>query len=393
MFPAWTWIVGFWLGATIGSFLNVVIYRLPRGLSLAEPKNSFCPNCKHALAAPDLIPLLSWAISRGKCRYCKVAVPSRYFFVELLTGALWAGIWWKYFVAMGPNADWIRGCIYMATAATLVAIIYIDWELYIIPDQVNAFLLFLGAVLAALKGDWAFFFWGWFVGWGILWGIAVLGRLLFGKDAMGHGDIKMMRGVGAIIGVQLLLANMAVAIVAGLVIGVFQIIVASVRAKNSAPEPEQATEEEILAPEPIKDLFVLGGTYLLALDIPAIWFPQLYERMGYKMEPESIEDDGWKPSFTTIPFGPYLAIGAIVCMLFSDGIQNVWQNYWRKVTEPSAVSISISEAPGTILGNYEVRSNDLAKQNWEFRLVNPVLGNSLKGARVERVGRRIGKEI
>jgi len=393
MFPAWTWIVGFWLGATIGSFLNVVIYRLPRGLSLAEPKNSFCPNCKHALAAPDLVPLLSWLFSKGKCRYCKVPVPSRYFFVELLTGALWAGIWWKYFIAAGPDADWIRGCVYMATAATLVAIIYIDWELYIIPDQVNAFLLFLGAVLAAIKGDWPSFFWGWFAGWGILWGIALMGRLLFGKDAMGHGDIKMMRGVGAIIGVQLLLANMAVAVVAGLVVGVFQIVVSSSKVKKTPLVAEEEGQEELLTPEPIKDLFVLGGTYLLALDIPAIWYPQLYERMGYKMEPENIEDDSWEPSSTTIPFGPYLAIGAIACMLFSDGIQNVWQNYLRKFSEPAAVSIMISDRPSALLGLREFSSNNLAKQKWGFRLVNPVLGNSQKDARVERVGRRIGKEI
>lgn len=74
LFPEWTWILGFAIGAAIGSFLNVVIYRMPLGMSLNEPKNSFCPNCKHQLGIPDLIPLLSWLGLGGKCRHCRVSL-------------------------------------------------------------------------------------------------------------------------------------------------------------------------------------------------------------------------------------------------------------------------------------------------------------------------------
>ena len=140
-FPAWSWVLGLWCGAFVGSFLNVVIYRMPRGLGLGKPVYSFCPNCKHRLEVPDLIPLLSWLFLRGKCRHCKVKVSSRYFFVELLNGAIWSGIWYQYFVA---GWDPARAVVYALAASALVAIIFIDWEVLMIPDQINAFLAILG---------------------------------------------------------------------------------------------------------------------------------------------------------------------------------------------------------------------------------------------------------
>ena len=99
LFPEWTWIVGLLIGASIGSFLNVVIYRMPRGLSVKEPKHSFCPSCKHQLGVPDLFPLLSWLFSRGKCRHCGSSVSPRYFIVELFTGGLFAGFWYQWLIA------------------------------------------------------------------------------------------------------------------------------------------------------------------------------------------------------------------------------------------------------------------------------------------------------
>jgi len=344
MFPEWTWIVGFFLGATIGSFLNVVIYRLPRKISLANPSKSFCPNCKHPLDMPDLVPLFSWLASRGKCRYCQVKIAPRYFLVEMLTGALWAGIWWRYFVEGGPNSDWIRGCVYLATAATLVAIIFIDWELYIIPDEINAFLLFLGVLFASITGRWTEFAWGYLVGWGVLWGIAFLGRVAFGKDAMGHGDIKMMRGIGAVIGAGFVLGSIAIAVVAGLVIPLLMLAFRSLKGKGgTSDEPEQAEElAEEYKPEPIKDLVVLGFCYLISLDVVGIFWPALWKQLGYDPESESIEEDDWKPSVTTIPFGPYLAIGAITCMVFPGLVSGLWDSYWKRMTgESEAEKISL----------------------------------------------------
>ncbi|MBI3721363.1 MAG: prepilin peptidase, partial [Fimbriimonas ginsengisoli] len=83
MFTEWSWVVGLLIGAAVGSFLNVVIYRMPRGISLSNPSKSFCPKCKHPLGWLDLVPLLSWLILRGRCRHCGGPVSARYFFVEV----------------------------------------------------------------------------------------------------------------------------------------------------------------------------------------------------------------------------------------------------------------------------------------------------------------------
>src|SRR5689334_22923911 len=100
--PGWTSILGFIFGAVVGSFLNVVIYRTPRGISLGKPKHSFCPKCNHQLGVPDLFPLLSWVLSGRRCRYCGKPVSSRYFWVELANGLIWMGIWQQYLVGPLP---------------------------------------------------------------------------------------------------------------------------------------------------------------------------------------------------------------------------------------------------------------------------------------------------
>lgn len=333
MIPSWSWILGLVCGATIGSFLNVVIYRLPRGMSLSNPKNSFCPNCKHQLGVPDLFPLLSYLISGGKCRYCGETVASRYFWVELLNGSLWALIWWQYFIV---SFEPLRAAFYALTTAALVAVIFIDWELYIIPDELNATLLVFGVAYHAFDKSLAIALSGALLGWALLWGIALLGRLLFGKDAMGHGDIKMMRGVGALLGPSLLVANLMIAVVAGLVIGLSILGIASAAKKREAVEEatEDATEEPY-EPETIGSLFIHGAWYLCCLDIVAIAFPKMYNWIGEAQVEQNVDDDDWKPSLTTIPFGPYLAIGAIVCMVFGSPIEKGISNYMQNLGHPN----------------------------------------------------------
>ncbi len=335
MFPEWTWIVGFFIGATIGSFLNVVIYRMPRRMSLGQPKNSFCPNCKNQLMMVDLVPLFSWLSTKGKCRYCGVKVPARYFWVEMVNGALWAGIWFRYFCQEPTGKDWILGCAFLLAVAALVAIIFIDGEHFIIPDEINAFLLLIGVGFHLINGTMRECLIGYLVGWGIIWGIAFLGRVAFGKDAMGHGDIKMMRGVGALIGGILTVFSVGIAVVAGLVFGLVFMAIAAKKAKSEQSNVEEATEEEEYQPEPIKDLVILGISYLLCVDVVAIWFPQVYTKFGYPVEDFSVEDDDWEPSLTTIPFGPYLAIGALVCMLFRTELMTYATDYLRALSGPA----------------------------------------------------------
>lgn len=300
------------IGAAIGSFLNVVIYRMPRLLSLGNPKHSFCPNCKHQLGMADLVPLFSWLLSGGKCRYCGNKVPARYFWVELINGSLWAVIWYRFFCADPTGKDWVLGIFYMLAIAALVSIIFIDGEHFIIPDEINAFLLVLGIGFAIYSHDYKTLLFGYLMGWGLLFSISFFGRIGFGKDAMGDGDVKMMRGVGALLGPALVVYDLMIAVVTGLIFTLIFMAVQSYRDKKNGVEEEEMPDIE---PTPIKDVFILNMTYLFCLDIVAIWFPKVYAKLGYPFEDVSVEDDEWVPEPTALPFGPYLAIGAIVCML------------------------------------------------------------------------------
>lgn len=334
MFPEATWIVGFFIGTAIGSFLNVIIYRMPRGLPLYDPAYSFCPSCKTPLGLADLMPLFSWLFSKGRCRHCAEKVSPRYFFVEMMCGIAFAGVWWNTLIV---GQDPARAFAYSFAVATLIAIIWIDLEFYIIPDEINAFLWFFGIMLNA----WWFvqrspetMTWGmptslagWLTGVLVLWGIAFLGRVLFRKDAMGHGDIKMARGIGAILGPIPAIFSFALAIVLGAVFGIFQIL-----ARRNEPEEPGADEEESeeIPPEPIGSLIKSGLGYVLCIDIVGLFVPKLYERW-FGESPyivEEVEDD-FEVGQTMIPFGPYLALGAILAVLFQAQLLGYWDEYLR----------------------------------------------------------------
>src|ERR1044072_8637481 len=244
--PAWTVVLGFLFGAIVGSFLNVVIYRMPRGKSLSNPKHSFCPKCNHRLHVPDLFPLLSWLFSGRKCRYCGQPVISRYFWVEMLNGLIWAGVWYQYLLGMNPDLG--KAIAYSLTASALVVAIFVDLELFLIPDQVNAFMLFVGLgynLWLYSQNSPAATTWGIpssvagaLLGVGVLWGIGLFGRLLFQKDAMGHGDIKMARGTGAVLFPAVAGISFGLAVILGAVLGVGQVIARNQKTKRESPYKE-----------------------------------------------------------------------------------------------------------------------------------------------------------
>ncbi len=344
----WTWAVGGVFGAFVGSFLNVVIYRMPRGISLSDPRYSFCPKCRARLGTSDLVPILSWLVLRGKCRYCMGKVSGRYALVELANAALWAGVWHRYVIASFDPATAIA---YALAGSTLVAIVFVDWELYIIPDELNAFLWFVGIglnVWLLAIGDPKAWYWGmpsalagWLVGVGALWGIALFGRVLFGKDAMGHGDIKMARGIGAVLLPAAAGLSFLIAVALGAILGVAQVLI---RGKGEkAPEPkaggtEQGAEgpsaeerkkvEEVWEPEPLPMLLRSGVGYLACVDIAGLFVPKLYER--WFGEPPFVpieEEEEFEVERTMIPFGPYLALGAIAAIVWRDELFGLVDSY------------------------------------------------------------------
>lgn len=176
-------ISAFALGACIGSFLNVCIYRWPLGLKVDEPARSFCPKCRRPIPMWQNLPLLSWLLLRGKCGGCKQSIPFRYFAVELLTALVFLGLWVVFPPAMAVALA--------ALAVACIVTVFVDFEHYVIPNQVTwGFLpvgLLASALVPALHGE--SLWWkgllagigGAALGLGALWLVVELGKRLFGK--------------------------------------------------------------------------------------------------------------------------------------------------------------------------------------------------------------------
>jgi leader peptidase (prepilin peptidase)/N-methyltransferase len=226
------------VGAIIGSFLNVVIHRLPREQSIVFP-NSTCPKCRKAIKAYDNIPILSYLILRGRCRRCGVHISSRYPAVEVLTAILFAAITWHDGVSFALAFD-------LAFAASMVALVFIDAEHMILPNAItypgiifaiitrvlvpylagpahfddlpqllNAFptlpiglVSIIGAVIGALAGG------------GSLWLMGFMWEKLRGVEAMGFGDVKMMFMVGAFLGWRLTILTILIGALTGSIAGI-----------------------------------------------------------------------------------------------------------------------------------------------------------------------------
>lgn len=195
----------FILGLVIGSFLNVCIYRIPRGESLIQPLYSVCPKCNHRLFPPDLVPLLSFLLLKGKCRYCENQIAYRYFFIELLTGILFVLVYWHLGWTWSLLSLWLF-------VALLIVVAFIDLEHQIIPNKVNLFGFISGITLNLFIGNLSLLnmFLGFLVSGGLLFLIALLSR-----GGMGHGDIKFAAVMGIFLGWQLVLLALLIAFILG----------------------------------------------------------------------------------------------------------------------------------------------------------------------------------
>jgi leader peptidase (prepilin peptidase)/N-methyltransferase len=200
--------------ACLGSFLNVVIHRLPRGESLAWP-GSHCPACGHALAAWENLPLVSFMLLRGRCHACGARIAWRYPVVEALCAALGAGavVW----LGMGSAAVWAA-----AFAIGLLAIAWIDAEHRIIPDELSAGLVACGLWvrgpdLAGLSAGLA----GALAGFLSLWTLAWVYRRVRGEEGLGGGDVKLAAGLGAFLGLPGLLLTVVGSAAAGSAVGLW----------------------------------------------------------------------------------------------------------------------------------------------------------------------------
>ena len=157
LMPSWFWIVFlFAIGCCVGSFLNVVIYRLPRDKSLVSPPSS-CPSCGKHIRFYDNIPLVSWLLLRGKCRYCKARISPRYFVIELLTGLVFVGAFALYFhcdlrhgIPAFLSGGWVLYLISIILFSSLIASSAIDLEMWIIPLSICWFATAAGLIGGAI---------------------------------------------------------------------------------------------------------------------------------------------------------------------------------------------------------------------------------------------------
>ena len=226
------WIRGFWLtaaflyGSCMGSFLNVCVWRIPLGESIADAP-SHCPKCGALIRWYDNIPIFSYLRLRGKCRHCGMPISPRYLIVETLTGLLFAGalaaVGWS---SQPPG----KILLYCPMLMLIITTAMIDWEHRIIPDLTTYPAMIFGvAVSVALPSVWGMRSHWWSGGWSLgsllvagifLGAFAWLGRKIAGRDVMGWGDVKYLMAAGALLGIYGAFFSLLVGSFAGAAYGV-----------------------------------------------------------------------------------------------------------------------------------------------------------------------------
>lgn len=326
---AWM-VMAFAVGSVVGSFLNVVIWRVPRGQSVVSP-GSHCPHCDRPLVWWENVPLVSFLALRARCRTCRAPIRWRYFWVELLTAGLFAGL----IRLFGATADGLAYCVF---AAALVAALGIDLEHYIIPDGVNTLALVVGIgrdAWGVVAGEPAHrLLWGWLprsvagavICAGLFVAIQALGLALFRKDAMGDGDVKLARAIGAMLPLPLALVSFLFAVGAGAVIGGAACVVRG-RKSGAAPVREAGSdqEEQPGAPQPTPwRLLIVGGALYVTFGDLVIeaanalgmrWARRFVQWWDSQAPDDGEEPEDFVPMPTQVPFGPFMVIGAFLALV------------------------------------------------------------------------------
>jgi leader peptidase (prepilin peptidase) / N-methyltransferase len=233
----------FVLGLVFGSFLNVCIYRLPRGLSVVAPRSA-CPNCRRQIALYDNIPVVSWLLLRGRCRHCQNPISPRYVAIELLTGTVFT-LCYLYF---GLSLSTLKYCVF---SFLLLGLIFTDAETKLLPDKLTLPGLALGIIFSLLvpvndlasqsvpgivslpfSGDVSVrllslvdSLLGAAIGASFIYGVGAIYLRWRGMEGMGFGDVKLMAMVGAFLGTKLTILTIFSASVAGSVFGLATVLI------------------------------------------------------------------------------------------------------------------------------------------------------------------------
>ncbi len=279
------WLVAFAWGATWGSFFNVAIYRWPRGMSVVRPP-SHCPGCGAPIRARNNLPILGWLFLRGKAGCCGASISPRYPLVELLAAVLCVAIAEHWIVRAAPDVTLlyatIEALLYFVFAGGLLIATFVDLEWMEIPDEVSLPCAALGLASAPFRADPGL--WSAAVGAGAAYLTIQLGfvwgyELLTGRRGMGEGDSKLLMMIGAFLGWKGALFS----VVAGSLQGLVFAVMALVSGRRLTPHIEER---------------VIDGEVIEA--------------------PE--EPDADRVGLLKLPFGPFLALGALEYLLAGDAI-------------------------------------------------------------------------
>jgi leader peptidase (prepilin peptidase)/N-methyltransferase len=270
----------FCAGAVVGSFLNVVIARVPAGQSVVRP-GSRCPKCGAPIAWYDNIPLVSWLLLRARCRRCRAPISVRYPMVELVTAVLALAIVRQ----LGPTP---AAAGYFAFAAALVALAYIDLDTWLLPHQITWPLLAVGLVSPLWNRDlpWSSSLIGALAGFALFASIAFFGEKLLKKETMGWGDVWLLSGIGAWLGWQALLPVVLLSALQGSIVGIALIALGR--------DPSKATGSP--------DLRIPGSP-----------------------------DEEWVPPRHAVPYGPFLALAALEHLLAGERLAELWDQLLRRL--------------------------------------------------------------
>ena len=315
-------------GSIWGSFLNVVIYRLPKGLSLVSPRSS-CPSCGHMITWHENVPIFSWLLLRGRCRSCSTKISPRYVLVEVMTGLLCAGLFAK--LAYGDLAGepvttaFLPFAFFFLFVCSVIAISFIDLELTLIPDILTLPTAVLGLVAAFVIPNtgsyvdlhpnltWLESVLGASIGFGFLFAVFMGYRLLTGRVGMGGGDFTMIAMIGAFLGWRSLPFIFFFASVQGLLLALLAVAWERTVGREGkmllrgAHRPEFWEEREDENAEP-------GSQE----EDPA---PEDEESTDEVAETEALEDERF--GRLAIPFGPFLGLASIEFLFVGEFVERL----------------------------------------------------------------------
>ncbi|WP_224243974.1 prepilin peptidase [Hyalangium gracile] len=324
----------FVLGLCVGSFLNVVIARVPHGESVVHPR-SRCPKCGHSLSWYENIPLISWLALRGRCRNCKAPISIRYPLVELLVGLL--------FLACVRRFDFTWELVSaLVLVSLLVPLTFIDLEHWILPFSLTIPGIVAGVALAVPRGmealrDAAL---GAGVGFLAFRLMEYLGWKMFKKEALGGGDKFLVALLGAFLSWRALLGILFLSSLQGAVVGVLLIALTGRAGPRAEPEPgkqgtpgpeaPEAAAPEAAAPEEEPPEPELTMTWEFTKPGIPLWKRLLLVPWCLLVQPipdepkdEAGEEIDWVPGKTNIPFGPWLALAGLELLLMTPWLARV----------------------------------------------------------------------